>query len=42
MKHVLPLLSMIVIMLISDKNDAYQQEVSTTYLADALLISFSF
>jgi len=29
-------------MLISDRNNAYQQEVSTTYLAAALLISFSF
>jgi hypothetical protein len=31
-----------VIMLISDRNNAYQLEVSTTYLAAALLISFSF
>jgi len=35
MKSVLPLLSMNVIMLISDRNNAYQQEVFTAYLAAA-------
>ena len=33
MKDVLSLILIIVIMLISDRNNAYQQEVSTAYLA---------